>query len=517
MSEENNKMKLSEAAHRLFTLFTGNARSCGVFDPVTGKMHTVYEAPSEVRWVEHIRGTQGVGCVPILDDGDVLWGAIDIDNHGSEEDIPIAPLDQIVAENKLPLVLCRSKSGGVHAYAFFKAPTKATKAKSMLGGWAAQLGHAGAEIFPKQAKLVGKGFGNWINMPYFGGNGTVRYAFRGGKKLSLPEFIQEAERLRIDEAEINAQQVAEHREAPPCIQRMMREGVAAGQRNEAMYNLTIYLRKAFPGHTERMATEFNALIFDKALPKAELKRTIASASRPDYSYRCGEEPIRSLCDRDTCIKRQFGITPAEFDSLGALAELPEFSSLVKYVSEPTRWDVCMSGKRVSNISTTQLLEWRFMREMAAERLTMILPMIKPQEWERILQDLMRQVRIIEAPDDASVAGVIRARLREFAAKTDLVNRGEDPNDRKALLRGLPAVQVTEGERCVVFRAQDFINYLKRTKSEELKGVGLWFAVKDIGIRHIKMRVGKHNINVWAIPVTEVVHDDAEPVEFKSDL
>lgn len=510
-------MPLSVAAQRLLALYAANNRSCGIFDPASGKMHTAYEAPSEARWVEHIRGTQGIGCVPILDDGTAAWGAIDIDNHGSEEDIPIAPLDQIVMEAKLPLVLCRSKSGGVHAYVFFKEPIKATVLKAALARWAAQLGHAKAEVFPKQAKLSGKGFGNWINMPYFGGNETSRYAFRGGKKLSLPEFIEEAERLRTDEAAINAERVADHRDAPPCVQKMMAMGVAAGQRNEAMYNTVIYLRKAFPDSIEQMANDLNALMFDKPLPKTELKRTVTSASRPDYSYRCGEEPIRGLCDSDECIKRKFGITTAEYDNLGALAALPEFSNLVKYLSDPVRWDISMNGKRVTNIPTAQLLEWRFIREMAAERLTMVLPMIKAQEWGRILQEQMESVRVMETPDDASVAGVIRARLREFAAKTDLASRGEDTEERKALMRGLPTVQVSDGDRCVVFRAQDFVNYLKRTKSEDLKGVNLWFAVKDIGVRHIRMRVGKQSINVWTIPVSEVMRDDTEPMEFKSDL
>lgn len=517
MKEENKKMSLSEAALRLLALFDSNRRSCGVFDPKTEKVHTIYEAPSTERWAQHIRGTQGVGCVPIMDDGSVTWAAIDIDNHGQEEDIPIAPVDAKVMEGKIPLVLCRSKSGGIHAYIFFKEPTKAGKAKSMLERWATELGFKGSEIFPKQSALSGKQYGNWINMPYLGGNETIRYAFRGGKKLSLPEFIEVAEKLRVDEAELHAQQMLDHAQAPPCVQRMMAEGVSAGMRNEGMYNTVIYLKKAFPDSVESAAEELNRQMFDKPLPKVELKRTVASASRPDYSFRCGEEPIRSLCDRETCVKRKFGITQSEFDNLGAIAQLPEFSGLVKYVVEPVRWEIRINDLRVTNISTAQLLEWKYMREMIAEKLTIIAPLIKNQEWERVLQGMMKEARIVDAPDDASIAGVIRARLREFAAKTDLMSFGQDTADRKALLRGLPVVQMSEGERCVMFRAQDFVNYLKRTKSEELKGVALWFAVKDIGVRHSKIRVGTHSINVWCIPVTEVVHDKPEPVEFKAEL
>jgi hypothetical protein len=70
----------------------------------------------------------------------------------------------------------------------------------------------------------------------------------------------------------------------------------------------------------------------------------------------------------------------------------------------------------------------------------------------------------------------------------------------------------------MFRAQDFVNYLKRTKSEELKGVNLWFAVKDIGVEHKRVRAGEENINIWYIPVKQVIaFQTAEPVEFEADL
>ena len=62
---------------------------------------------------------------------------------------------------------------------------------------------------------------------------------------------------------------------------------------------------------------------------------------------------------------------------------------------------------------------------------------------------------------------------------------------------------------MVFRSQDFINYLKRTKSEELKGGNLWFAVKDLGVAHSKIRAGESSINVWRVPVDVVLMDWAE--------
>lgn len=517
-------------AARLGKLFEGNQRSSGRFDPAKQRMFTEYEPVSIQDWQGHVAGTMGVGVVPILDDNTCQWAAIDLDNHDDiEEDLPINVVAEKIAMLKLPLLACRSKSGGIHCYLFLEKPQPANRIRILMNNWAALIGYGGSEVFPKQSSLVigsdGKrAYGNWINMPYMGGDLSNRYAVHGGKKLSFAEFLDAAEKSRVSAHALKALALVEHPQAPPCIQKMLVEGVTQGHRNEGLYNIVVYLKKAFPDAYETKAAEANASVFSKPLPRAEMQRTVGSAARADCAYRCNEEPIRSLCDRDTCVTRKFGITSGDLERLNTVDALPTFSDLVKYMTEPVRWEFKINGVSIGNVSTLQLLDWRAMRELIAERLTKVVPMIKGQEWERILQPLMATARIVETPDDASVSGLVRERLREFAAKTDLLDRGEDKTTRKALLRGLPVVQVVEGDRCVVFRSQDFVNYLKRTRSEELKGVNLWFAVKGLGVFNARMRIpgskDNLNINVWCLPVKEVLKTgdhEAESVEFESDL
>lgn len=488
-------------------------------------MFVEYAPLTAADWQAHLAGTMGAGAVPIQDDNTCEWAAIDIDNHDSDEDIPIKEIDERIAANRLPLIACRSKSGGVHAYLFLDKPQQASRIRGLMTKWAGMLGYSGSEIFPKQGLLAEKDgtkqFGNWINLPYMGGDKTVRYAVQDGKRLSLEQFLDLAEKSRATNKQLHAESMAEHPEAPPCVQRMLVNGVAQGHRNEAIYAITVYLRKANPETAEAKAREANLTVFTKPLPRAELTRTISSAMRQDCAYRCSEEPGRTLCDRDTCLQRKFGITPADADRIAAHEALPTFTDLVKYMTEPVRWELKIDGITITNVMTPQLLDWRAMREIIADRLTKIVPAIKPSEWERILMPLMAEARIMEVPDDASVNGIVRDRLREFAAKTDLMNRGEDIGDREALLRGLPVVQVMDGGiRCVVFRGQDFVNYLKRTKSEELKGVNLWFAVKGMGVVHGRIRAGKEKspINVWYLPVKEVIGGlTASPPAFKAEL
>lgn len=508
---------------RLRDLYPSNLRSKGHFDPKTGKMHTTYVPLTADDWGRHLKGIEGFGGVPILDDATCFWAAIDIDNHGQDEDTPIAPIDEKLRLANIPLIPCRSKSGGVHCYLFLNKSLSAAKIRIQMGKWAAYLGYPKAEIFPKQASLrlsAGKmALGNWINLPYLGGDLTERYAYWKGEKLKVNEFVELAERLKAAAFDLDSIRAAEHTQAPPCIHKVILHGVSQGNRNEAMYNTVIYLKRAFPDDYVERALTLNAEIFSKPLPGPEAKRTIASAGREECHYRCGEEPIRSLCDREECVKREFGIGKGKAEEVELGQFMPNFSNLVKYMTEPPRWEMHIDGQLITNISTEALFDWRIMRHTIAEKLTRVVPMIKAQEWERILQPLMTDCRIVEAPDDASVNGVIRARMREFASKVDLYNMGRDTADRLALLRGLPCVQVNEGERCVVFRSQDFIQYLKRTKSEELKGANLWFAVKAIGVRTCKMRVKDHTINVWLLPVEEVLAEisDVQPTKFEADL
>jgi hypothetical protein len=510
---------------RFMALYRGNERSSGRHDPGRDRAFTEPTPPATANFKDHLNGEMGVGVVPIMDDNSCWWAAIDIDNHDSDEDLPIAAVDAIIRDKGLPLIACRSKSGGIHCYVFCAEPLPAARVRASLTQWAEILGYAGSEIFPKQARLGstrdGKlQMGNWINLPYFNAHRTNRYAYRDGHALKLQEFLDLAEKMAVTKDQMRGLALAKHPDAPPCIQKMMANGVATGMRNEALYNAVVYLKRQDSAQAEARAVALNATMFTKPLPKAEATRTINSALRPDYTYRCGEEPVRSLCDRESCLKQKYGITPGDAEKLVESEMLPTFSDLVKYMTEPVRWEIKIDNVRVFNLGTPALLDWRMMRELIAERLTKIVPMIKAGEWERILQPLMAQARIVETPDDASVNGVVRDRLREFAAKTDLFSRGEDKEERKALLRGLPVVQVQDGERCVLFRGQDFVNYLKRTKSEELKGVNLWFAVKEIGVGHTRVRVtGKENINVWYLPVSQVLHggESAEPPKFVSEL
>lgn len=501
-----------QMAERLARLFSGNTRSHGRFEPRKSakskdKLYTVHSAVPPEAWLEHITGVKGVGSVPIMDDDQCWFGAIDVDAHGDDTpDIDVVALERMVREKDLPLMVCRSKSGGAHLYLFCSEPTPAKLVRATLAKWSEQLGYAGVEVFPKQDKLIvvdnEKIYGNWINLCYFDAFNPdqKRYCVEGGQKINLDYFLELAESRRINPAVLVERAEGEHAEAPPCIQKMISGGVGKGHRNEALYNLVVYLRRAFPETWKDKAYDLNARVFEAPLAHAEATKTINSASRRDYRYKCKEEPCRSLCQSYLCVQRKFGITPEEKGEL-EMGTAPNFGPLVKYTTDPVRWELLVDGVPI-HLGTGELMDYRHVRQSVADSLTRLIAPMKNDRWQVMLHKLMTEATVREAPEEASPAGLIRRKLQEFIAKGDLTSDGTNKADREALLMGSPVVQVRGQGRVVYFRGDDFVAFLRKTRSEDLKGPNMWLALKKSGVEHCQLRVGSSNINAWYVPITE---------------
>lgn len=513
---------------RFAALFRGNNRSFGQFDPrqpdANRSSHTKKGAYSDVEIMRHLTGATGLGIVPINDDSTCHWGAIDIDNHNDKSvDLDIAAIESRVEALRLPLITCRSKSGGVHLFLFGREPLRAATVHSILKKWAKDLNVVGVDcIFPKQSKLAysdsgDRALGNWINLPYFGGDGTRRYAVENGQPLSLELFLSLAESRAISSYDLDKIAGNEHTEAPPCIQAGMADGIDSGSRNEFAYNLTIYMKKRFPEDFKDRIFDLNSQIFAEPLPFIEIRKVVNSGSRRDYRYKCSTEPCKSLCDRKACLTRQFGITQDQADEADAELQLPAFNGLVQYTTNPVRWELSVDDTVKLMLSTEELFEWRVLRHKIAERLLRVVPFIKNDKWQKILTTLMANCRKEIAPEDASSDGIIKSQLVEFVRKVDLMNDGLDIGQRQNLFRGIPVVQTIDGTKFVFFRAQDFVTFLKRNKSEEMKGVNLWFSLREHGVQHGRLRVGDKSPSVWSIEVSAEHHLVLKAPNFEPEI
>jgi len=510
-------------------LFAGNLRSYGQWNPATRNMTTEKAEVTLGDYAKHLGGEMGLGIVPINDGGTVLFGCIDVDNHGKGGDgldLDHAEIAKRVEHYRLPLVVTRSKSGGAHLYLFGSDYLPAKLVIRLLNSWRDMLAFPNhVDIFPKQDSVVTKSgeksLGNWINLCYFNAENTDRYAVdANGDRLSFELFVSYAQSRRVTVEELQEMAHREHLEAPPCIQKMIHSGVESGSRNDSMYNVVVYLKRARPDSFFDDAMALNKTMFDKPLPPAEAKKVIRSASRRDYLYKCSEEPCKSLCDRKVCITREHGISTEESKELDAQDGLPQFTELIEYKSEPPRWGLHVNGTLIPNIPTIVLRDPNAMGTLIFEVMKINIPKITQDSWrKRVLDPLVPTLRVIEVPKEASASGIIQSKFSEFVQKADLTSDGTNIEDRKALTRNIPVVQVMNGTRCIVFRGTAFSEFLKRNKAEVMTGMDLWTALRrDCGADHDKMRVpGGKTLNVWYAPITDDYEVKVDEPKFRSEF
>jgi len=322
-------------AARFHALFAGAEDAYGTYNNIApdetrtdgkqkGKAVTLRGQVTDELWQAHLEGRNGLGIVPIREDGMCNFGGIDIDVYGLNHAEITAKLGK-VAPSMIP---CRSKSAGCHGYLFSKEPVPAAKMQAALRAIAARMGFGDSEIFPKQQeKRNDDDFGSWINMPYFDGDSTNRYAIKlDGTAYAMEEFLALADARKVD-AEWFAQPLSQSTnldlpDGPPCLQHLMELGFPPGTWNSGCLNLGIYCKKASPDNWKDQLVQLNAKNFppDK-WPSSDLNGIIKSLSNGrDYHYQCGKSPLAQYCNRELCQTRRFGVGTSTKSFVETLAD-----------------------------------------------------------------------------------------------------------------------------------------------------------------------------------------------------
>lgn len=497
---------------RFAALYKGLDRVRGVWKK-TGYMETVKEAPTVANFRDHLDGDVGIGIVPIDDDSMVQWGAIDIDAHEDGEYIPLQPLVLKIEEFGYPLIVCQSKSQGAHLYLFLSERLPAALVQGVLKQWAANIGYPGVEVFPKQKKLSKGQVGNWINLPYFNAEETVRFAWSSGQQMSLDEFLDRAEASLCDKSRLMSLTFgADHQDAPPCIQHILTKGgVTSGSRNNALFNIAVYLKKIDPNNIEEplMQINYDKSIVYKPLPRREITTIVSSVGKGDYGYRCNEEPICSLCDKELCKTRKYGIGQGNKTMFHDFI----FGGLKKIMTDPPKYLVEVNGREMV-LDHAVLFNFISFQLACFAYADLVIPDMKKVDWQATLKQKMDTMECIDAPEDVGPKAVVGGMLEEFTRVCERMdeNTGQPKyGNIEDVLRGIPVlVENDEKQPTVVFRSTDFIAFLKRKRSEEAKGADLWVILRGLGCGYSKSRVGKKVIRLWQKPAN-LAHTEFKPI------
>jgi hypothetical protein len=501
-------MEPKEIVAAFMRLFRGRENFYGQFVELPNgdkKVTTERRELTEEIWKNHLRG-QGpyLGVIPIRDDNHCYWGAIDCD----DKRIDHIGLYHKVQKAGLPLVVCRSKSGGAHLYLFLSDPAPAALVIQKLKEWAIYLkinrnpDGRDIEIFPKQEVINPGDIGNWINLPYYNVNNTNRFAYVNEHPATVADFIEHAQSKTITANMLEAFEInleSQLFEAPPCLQILDTMGVPAGTRNSTLFNMALYFKLVDPDNWQTRLERYNIENVDPAMSATELAGIIKSANRPGktYSYTCKNQPLVSYCDKIKCKKRVYGISAFRDEKSNPL---PEVQGLCKIDTDPPKWQVTLQGK-VLTLDTAQLMSFSHFRKIALEKLNVMLPSVKPHEWDGLISQLLENVTLIEAPEDAGVLGQFKTYVYAFLSKRRVAV------DRADLLRGLP----WEHEGKVYFRSMDlYAELTNRYKFRQYNQNEIWMALRDMGAGKHEFNVHKMFVRVWWLPVPE--NEQGEPFE-----
>lgn len=496
---------------RFKTLFTGNPSAYGVYSLKGDKpaSFTKTNPVSHKEYEHHLKyNTVGLGVIPVIDSDTSGFGVLDFDNHHEKDGIDLIGLAKRIKDLNLPLVLCRSKSGGAHAFLFGSAPLNTRVLRQTLKKFAGRLrgfGELDVEIFPKQERVDKDSPGNWINLPYFDAHDTHRYAIINGQKASLEEFLDMAEKKAITTQNLIKLNGDAHAEAPPCIEFFLNTVTGEGQRNILLFHFGVYAKRAFPESWQQVVATFNAENFKNPLDHDECQSVINSLSKEkaeEYRYKCKEDICKSVCKSEVCVKRKYGITETDQSQL-LLSSIPGIGVLRKYNMTPPRYELEIQGSTLA-FTSAEILDFRQFKRVMFEKLDIVLKPIKNEKWLEILRLMMEKIDHVDVPEDASQIGLIRQEILEFIKKANLKDEGLNREKRSKILTGNPIViKRKDGVRFVVFKGGAFRQYIANKRYGSLKIYDLWDAARSLGVSAFKVRCGTHTpIAVWGVPLID---------------
>jgi hypothetical protein len=481
-----------ELAKQFSTIFQGMRGAYGTYNVTgldgskqVGQAVTYKKEVTEELWTSHLAGKTGLGIIPINEESKCYFGAIDIDEYP----VDFMKIIGKVKELNLPLIPCRSKSGGLHLYLFLEEPIEAILLQGKLKEFSIKLGYGNCEIFPKQTViLVERGdMGQWINIPYFDHENTTRYGiFPDGTKMDVQDFVAQVEKLKLTTKTLlqhTIDLVNEIVDGPPCLQFLVGKKFSSGTRNEGLFNLGVYLKKADPENYQTRIYEFNTAYIDPPVSSYEVANLVKSLNRKDYMYTCSKPPLKQHCNNELCRTKKHGISVLFTGNF-------KLENLTKYNSDPPIWFVNLAGTSIRLELTTDDLQNQIkFQKRCLEAANIYPPSMNKDGWLLMVQNLLKNVVVIDAPKDTTFKGQFIDLLEKFCTSRVQAKTKSD------ILLGKPWSE----NKFVYFRLSDLQAFLERQHFKELKVHQVAAILRDLGGEHSTIRILNKQVNCWSIP------------------
>lgn len=502
------------------SIFSGNMESYGVHvyeneikkgKKEEGKNYTKTVRVTEKVYRDHLEGKKGLGIIPIQKDNTCRFSALDIDIYNIDFKLQL----EVIANHNIPLFPFRSKSGGLHLYLFLGENVKVLKVKFFMEQFRVLLGlHQNTEIFPKQTSLIKGQSGNWINLPYYNAENTKQFLYNtSGKPAHFEEAIAKINaNLQTEKGLIEFFKGLPLSDGPPCLQHiyLFRD---TNYRNEYLFSLARYYKTKHGDDFEQYIQDANQLLRKPIENKVELQRTVISShTKKDYSYRCSEEPIVSVCSKSICRTRQYGIGGLEISQLS-------YEEFIKFQTDPPYYEWIINGKSLRFFSETEIINQLQFRVLCFRELHILPIKIKDLNWVQIVNRALVNIIIkkIEEADDISPGALFRDYLAEF-----LERRARAQNKEQILIdRVYKDVSISS----YIFKPKNLVNFLFHQKQfRYFRQTEIQDRLRRLGGEPLRYFISNEikNVRVWKLPIkalTKFIDEETIgnfEVEFKEE-
>ena len=502
-----------EALERFERLFTGYSKRYGRYNikPIPGELkkggaaRTVDAPPTSEHYAAHLNGEYGIGIIPLTDDNKTFFCALDVDVY---DGLDVAHyVRELVNE---PVVITLSKSGGMHIWLFCNPAVDSDLSRSYMKALAGRIGFGASELFPKQTERANADdVGNWINLPYFGGQRVGMAVINENDdvgEITLEQFLTLAEACaaratdehlraalpRQQKRSKNYSKDLDFKDGPVCLQRIWEKmgGPEEGARNTAFFNAGVYIHRKTQNLDETRAELLSKnakLEGDDGLKMTEIDAIISSLKKkPDYGYQCSTEPLCTFCDRAECRTRKFGIGTSmkDYDF--------EIEGWTKILTDPVSYAFTVNGKRVFFENSDQLFNQKIFNARIFDAISEVYQSQSQAQFVEQIGRLAVNETVVEPPPGDDEASMLRLHLANY------VEQYKTP-DKLRLRSG--SVWIKDGE--VFFILERFRHWLLRESGPRTKkAIGLM--IKDhLGGENRRVKIGESQMSLMCVSALEL--------------
>jgi len=335
--------------------------------------------------------------------------------------------------------------------------------------------------------------GNFLNLPYYDAEGGLRYAINDdGTAATLQEFfsmydeyVQTPEQLVA--LTIEDMTTALVPDGPPCLQILCKEKIGEGARNNGLFNIGVYLRKAYPDSWESEILSYNMQFLNPPLGINEVNVVAKQLLKKDYTYKCKDAPINAYCNPELCRTRKFGIDAA----VTGLA----IANLRKYNSQPPVWFLDVNGQPLELDTDALLLQAAFQRSCVEQLNFMPRTLTKPA-WETRINSLLTDMQenegsVVEVSEDTSINGRFYDYLEEFCTGM------QQAEERDQIMFRRPYTDDDAGK--TFFRLKDLELFLTKANFRAYRTHQIAQRLRDMNGESVQLRIKGRVVRVWSIP------------------